>query len=225
MESLVQPKYSIVGLDKWINYVTGFVFRYRMLFILLFLIAIGYGVYEAVLRSADNALLKNIAVIATYGSVVIGVFYAVLNYEHKHQKDLYDIRFAKCAEAYNAICEWHRPAMVDNLKTTKQLFETKKHLILENKAKDFYEELEQNDEARAALIAILNYFESLAVGINQGILDELFVKRLFRTLMMSYFNDYSFYIMYKRKYHNAPTIWLEFTRLADNWQKGLSLTD
>lgn len=219
MENLVEPKYSIAGLDKWINYVTGFVFKYRMLFILLFLIAIGYGVYEAVICSTDSELLRNIAVIATYGSVIIGVFYAILNYEHKHEKDLYDRRFAKCAETYNTICEWHRPAMVVNLKTTKQLFESKKHLILENKAKDFYEQLEENDEARAALIAILNYFEFLAVGINQGILDELFVKKLFRTLMIGYFNDYSFYIMYKRKYQNAPTIWIEFTDLADKWQK------
>lgn len=218
MESLVQPKYSIVGLDKWINYVTGFVFRYRMLFILLFLIAIGYGVYEAVLRSADNALLKNIAVIATYGSVVVGVFYAILNYEHKHQKDLYDIRFAKCSLTYNTMCEWHRPAMMENLKTTKELFESKKHLILENKAKDFYEELEENNDARAALISILNFLETIAVGIYHQLLEEDFVKTIFKTLMIGYYNEYNFYIIYRRKFHKEPNAWVKFTALAEKWQ-------
>ncbi|TDX01002.1 DUF4760 domain-containing protein [Dinghuibacter silviterrae] len=214
-----EQKYSIGVLDGFINNCISFVFYYRLIFVFLALLAVCfYGVHEYNVSGKEDAL-KNLCFVLTAGSIVIGIFYSILNYEKNHQKIKNDEDISKLTNAFNAAFEWTKPTMVENLKITKKMHNEHKHLCDQNKSKEFFDILEKNEEARSALVSILNYLELLAIGIEEEVLDEKMIKRYFKSMFFRYHANYEFYIKYRRKVHHSPTSWEYFTNLAEKWNR------
>ncbi len=117
---------------------------------------------------------------------------------------------------FNVALEWHKPNIVEHLKITKTMYETHKHLIEENKSSEFSEILQNDGSACASLVSIFNFLESVAVGVEFGIMDEALIKRCFKSFFISYLNDYEFYISYRRKKNKNPNAWINFTKMAVN---------
>jgi hypothetical protein len=211
--------YSIAWLERFINKSIAFVFYYRLIYVFLAVLVVatcGCHVYNT---SGKEDALKNLCFTLTAGSIITGIFYSILNYEHNHRKSKDDAKFSRLHASFNVSCEWSKPTMVENLKITKKLHNQHKHLCDENRAKDFFEILEKDEEARSALVSILNYLELLAVGIEEGILDETMIKKYFKTMFYRYLSNYGFYIDYRRKIYNNPTAWEYFTAMATKWNK------
>ena len=162
--------------------------------------------------------IKNVASVLTGGSIVIGIFYAILNYEINYYKYKKDKVFARKQASFQIASEWHKDSIVRNLKLTKKLYEKHEHLIHENKSSQFSELLDNDEEARAALLSMFNYMECVSLGISEGIHDEEFMYGFFRGIFVSYLNDFEFYILFRRKKYNNPNMWIEFTSLAGKWR-------
>jgi disulfide bond formation protein DsbB len=214
-----EPSYSIAGLDKLINGTINFIFYYRLIFVLACITIVIILMFQTVNQSAPPDKLKNAILVLTGGSIIIGIFFSLLNYEYNHNKSKRDIKTSKAILSFNTALEWHKPHIVENLKITKTMYETHKHLIESNKSAEFFDILEKDEKARAALVSIFNYLECIAVGINQGIMDATFIKTFFCSLFKSYYTDYEFYISYRRKKQNNSKAWENFTNLAQDWLK------
>ncbi|MBV4358274.1 DUF4760 domain-containing protein [Pinibacter aurantiacus] len=209
--------YQVPKVEPKVNAVIQFVFYYRLVVVMLMLctsVIIGLIVWK---QSNEVDKLKNFSLVVTGGSIFIGIFYNILNYENTYRKNHRDMKSSKDSLSFNVACEFNKPQMVENLKGTKALFETHQHLINQNKAQEFFDLLEKDEIGRFALVSIFNYFECLAIGIDQGIIDECFSKKFFKSLIISYYHDYNFFIEYKRKLNKTPTSWEHFTKLAQKW--------
>jgi hypothetical protein len=179
-----------------------------------------YGLANNVYITSDpTEKFKNLATVLTGASIFIGIFYTIINYEHNHKKNITDISEKRKHNAFMAAFEWHKPNIVEHLKVTKEMYTANKSLIDESKSGEFYNKLEEDPKARAALVSIFNYLESIAIGCKHDIMDEKFVKDFFNTLFIEYFNDYGFYIEFRRKKTGSNDIWVNFTNLAEKFKK------
>lgn len=213
-----EPSYSVSGFEKIINWLINTLFFYRLLFVTLSIVVLWVITYRVWINSDTIDRYKNISLVFAFGSIVIGIFYSILNYEHNQIKYKKDIKHSKLTLSFNAASEWHRPTMVENLKITKQLYDKNKHLIDDNKAVDFFNMLEQDEEARSALVSIFNFMECISTGVLYGILDTSFMRNYFYSVFMTYNNNYGFYIKYRRNVNNAHDAWINYTNLTQNWQ-------
>ena len=214
----VTPSYSVNGIEKIINSTVGFVFFYRLVFVFLSVIGISFVGGSVYSNSLPGDGLKNLSVIVACGSVFIGIFYSVINYEHNIIKFNLDRTTAKVSLTYSCASEWFKPSMVENLKITRQMFTKNEHFIRDNKASDFSKILDEDEQARSALVSIFNYLECVSIGIDKDILDDDFMKDYLSGVCLSYQMDYGFYIDYKRNMAKSPRIWINFTNMAQRWQ-------
>jgi len=212
--------YSVPRLEKMINWSIDTIFYYRLIFVTAAFAVLFYLAFKVWNLSDAIDNYKNIAIVFSLGSIVIGIFYSILNYEHNYIKYKNDIRTTKLALSYSASSEWHKPTMVENLKITKLLYDEYKNLTEDNKAVDFFNILEKDESARSALVSILNYFESISLGIRHELMDEEYMRNYFKTVYSLYLNNYGFYINHRRRMYNSPEIWINFTNLAEDWKKG-----
>ncbi|MDR0793895.1 MAG: DUF4760 domain-containing protein [Chitinophagaceae bacterium] len=220
MSDIDNPKYSTIGLEKIINVVVNFVFDFRMLFVFLCVIITAFFSYHVAENSNKTDEIKNLTFVITSASIFIGIFYAVLNYEHNYIKAKADKKYAQLVQSYSAFREWHSPHMAENIKiagTKSQFYLDHQQLIDEEKAKDFDDKLKEDPTARIALISIFNYFEFISIGLEDGIFDKDYTKKAFKDLFVNYFNKFSFYIRYRQNTDKANT-WSSFEKLVKGWK-------
>lgn len=212
--------YSVSGFGKIVNKVINTIFFYRLLLVTVALIILSIASYKVWNYSPSIDKYKNLSFVLGFGSVVIGIFYSILNYEHTQIKYRNDVKASRYTLSFNAACDWHRPTMVENLKITKKLYDENKHLIGDNRAVEFFNILEKDEPARSALVSIFNYLECIALGVDCEILDNEFMKKYFLTVFNMYNSNYGFYITHRRTVHNSPNAWINFTDLTKKWLSG-----
>lgn len=218
-----KSSYSLTGFEKFINQTVEFFFYYRLILVLSAIGAIIFFTIAGYRSSALEDRVKNMATVLTYGSIIIGIFYAILNYEINYYKYRKDRQLARKLSSFQVASEWHKDSIVRHLKLTKKIYERYRHLIDENKSREFSEIVDNDDEARASLLSIFNYLECVSLGIYEEIHDERFMFDFFRGVFASYLNDYEFYIQYRRKKYNNPKLWIKFTDLATKWRNPASI--
>lgn len=216
------PSYSIHGIEKSINMAVGFIFYYRLVFVIASVVIISIISNNVYHQSIEPEKLKSLSVVVACGSVFVGIFYSVINFEHNQIKFAHDQQTRKISQSYACASEWFKPSMVENLKITKLMFTKNKHLIEENKAIDFSKILDEDEAARSALVSIFNYMECVSIGIDKGILDERFMYDYLSGVCIGYVMDYGFYIEYKRNANKSPRVWINFTKMAERWKSQLT---
>lgn len=183
-------------------------------FILLILLA-------CYLHSEEPELKKSeIVKIVNSGLVIIGVMYSILTYESNQIKNRHDTRVRKSSATYNAMGEWHVSPMVDYSKICKEFESKNEYQLLKNDIEKFMQEFNSsiNSEYRKSLICILNYFESMSVGIGEDLMDEVFMRKFFRKIFFDFYDAYFPFIQERRRINNDHEIWQEFTRLVERWK-------
>lgn len=77
--------------------------------------------------------------------------------------------------------------------------------------------LEQPNDDYRCVVYLLNYFESLAVGIQEGILNEDILKKNYCSSVLRAYDRASPLIKGIRERHSRPTTYQEFCWLAERW--------
>lgn len=90
-----QSRYKLPGLENNLNKFLRFIYYYRLAFVLLALILISYLDYKVWCNYSQDDQLKNAALVLTCGSIVIGIFYSIINYEHNQLKFKHEVKASR----------------------------------------------------------------------------------------------------------------------------------
>lgn len=80
----------------------------------------------------------------------------------------------------------------------------------------------QHTKSATTIRAILNDYETLAIGVRRGILDEEFLYRFMRSPLIRDWVAASPYVIALRAQYGIPQIYVEFEGLASQWQNEMS---
>lgn len=210
---------NLTTTEKIVKFIVENLFNLR--FWILIAGAVGIFFVAREVDSDGKSTIKDIIQAITGCSVIIALFYTIITYEYNQTKFKHDIKTSKDTLSFNIALEWHRPVMVDHLKTCAEFLQNNKTLIDQNKAHDFDLELEKKEhvDQKRALLSIFNYFECISLGVKRGIMDEEFTKGFFKSIFAQFLREYQFYIDYRRKKHANSGMWCNFTELACRWEK------
>lgn len=212
-----ESRYTIPSLERFINRLIGFIFYYRLLLVFLSMVAI--VILSICVYNSSDVIdkLKNVAIILTGGSIIIGIFYSIINYEHNQIKFNHDKKSTRETLTFNTACRMHETAMVSHIKNVKLFYLNNKELFISNKHLDVAASLAEQEETRISFIIVFNYFEGIALAINQGIIDETFMKKFFKSVFRDHYNFYGSHFLFLRKENNSPDTCIHFTNLASKW--------
>jgi|ERR1035437_1169191 hypothetical protein len=214
-----ESRYRLPKFENWINRFIGFIFYYRLIFVLItvgFIYFLCVRVWDA---STPDEKLKNAALVFTGGSIIIGIFYSIINYEHNLSKFKYDVKAARETLTFTTAAKMYEADMVKYFRTVKAFYETYINLFKENKGEEINKLLIADPDTRVAFVIIFNYFEGISISINQCIMDEDFMKEFFKTIFKNYYNRYGMFLDYLRKDAGTKRIFRHFTALAERWDK------
>lgn len=205
-------------MEKAINSAIQFVFYYRLVFVLLALGLIGYGGTLVYQSSPPADQLRNSILIITGGAVVIGIFYSVLNYEHSQLTFRHHIKLSRETLTFNTTGKMHEPATIGHFKILKEFYEAHQQDFRQAAYQKVQASLKQDTEARIAFIVLFNYFESIALGVLQGIMDEDFMKAFFKTVFTEQFQLFEGFLEYLRTDTRSERLFWRFSQLAKKWK-------
>lgn len=192
-----------------------FVARYWALF---FLLAILGFITNKVYHATGSTIRDAVAVFAG-GAVIITIFYAFINYEYAQRKFKHDIKSSKEVLSFNIAMEWQREYMTKNLEILREFYLKHKCLLENQNCNEVQSKLDKpkyNDHY-TSLLVVLNFLESVSLGVKQGIMDEEFIKGFFESVFALQYSRYNSYIEYRRSTKNAPKLWINFTDLSKKW--------
>mgnify|MGYP001793455455 FL=1 len=167
--------------------------------------------------SIGDERLKNFALILNCGSIIIGIFYSLINYEHNQLKLKHDVQSAKETLTFNTACKMHDEKMIMHFKKVRNFYIENKTLFDQSKMDEIDKRITP-DENWISFIIVFNYLESIAIGINQYIMDEDFIKEFFKSLYLELYYNYGTFIVHLRKERGVQDIFKGFTDLAINWE-------
>ncbi len=176
-------------------------------------------IFTKYLYEQGNPAYYESAKIFLGGILIIGLIYAIINYEFSLNKNVSDISIKRSLATFDIINNWHKEPLVSHINEMRK-FEKSQHFNLINGDIDELMEFmhdEKNAPLLNSLVSILNYFETIVAGMNEGILDQQYIRRYYELIMLEYYQQYSSFITKKRSNERNQKIWTEFTRLAQDW--------
>jgi hypothetical protein len=131
--------------------------------------------------------------------------------------------------AFNMCREFVSPVMVANIHRARLFYltdtlmqEIKTILPADTEAFKSWSKRFDLHPARKSVIMVLNFFEQIAISVNNGFADEPVCRQLLKTVMLQYFTAYRPYIAYRQHdAANGSATFLEnFESLAIRWSGG-----
>lgn len=213
------PQYRLPAMEKALNTFLKFIFYYRLVFVLLAISGIAFIIHLVWIQSASADQFKNSALVLTCGSIIIGILYSIVNYEHNQLKFRHDVKLGRETQTFNTACKMYEADMITHFKNIKLLYRNNKSLFTESKFGEIDTKFKEQPDTRVSFIVIANYFEGISIGIEQGIIDEVFMKEFFKTIWRDFYNEYGTYIEYMKVEYKSQRIFWKFTSLAKKWNK------
>ncbi|HEV8514235.1 MAG TPA: DUF4760 domain-containing protein [Cyclobacteriaceae bacterium] len=208
---------QLTNAEKVTKFLVENIFKGRFIFLIIGVIGI-YFIVKYV--SEDQSVSrKDLVQVITGCALIIALFYTIITYEYNQRKFQYDVKNSRDILSFNISKEWHDPTLVGYSKTCHEFMRQCHKILKEVDANKLHEALEapENGDQKMALLSIFNYFESISLGIKQGIMDEDFIKGFFKSVFTHYYNEYNFYILHRRVVKKNQRLWQNFTSLAQKW--------
>jgi len=192
-------------------------FSLRIIGVVIWLLITFFSAFYLKYFRSEN--IKDIVPLVTCSIIIMTLIYHMINYEHNLRKFNHDIKIARETLSFTTATEWHKPTMIEHLKTYSVKIKDLQKFIDSGNAKEFSDELSkpENDSLKASIICILNYFESISLGVKQGIMDEDFINGFFKSVFSIYYYDLNFFIQHRRKQRQNQKIWLNYTTITEKW--------
>lgn len=150
----LHPSYTFKGVEQIVNKAIAFVFYYRIVLVLVCIVILGFIGRNVWTASKPEDQLKNLAIVFTCGSVIIAIFYSVLNYEYTQIRFKHDRKNTIDTLTFNIASKSHDEKMIYHFKTLAIFYETNQDLV----AQAFSKALQENHEVRTSFAVHFNYF-------------------------------------------------------------------
>ncbi len=210
---------SYRGADRFINGFIENAFYYRLAVVFVCFLMIGSIILRIYVCYADERL-KTMAVVFSCGSVVIGIFYSILNYENTYRKNKETEINSKAILTFNTACKINEPYLLNCSKDLSIFYRTNKSAFDKREFWKIERLIVAEPNLRISFISLFNYFECMGLGIHEGIMDEHFVRGFFERIFVEHHNKYGSYLAYKRNKIHDQKLYRNFTNLAMKWEIG-----
>ena len=138
-------QYSLPPVEKAINQLVQLVFYYRLVLVLGSLAGIVYAGNYVFQVSNPGERLKNATLVVTGGSVIIGIFYSMLNYEHSQLKFRHDIKVSRETLTFTTTCKMYEQEFIRHFKLLKAFYETHRQLFVKAAFAEIQQRLKEDD--------------------------------------------------------------------------------
>jgi hypothetical protein len=190
---------------------------FKLRFWVVFIGFVIMGILGYLEFKVPHSTVKDVVSVVTGCGVIISLFYLAVTYEYNLKRFDHESKTAQNLLTFQTATEWYKEPMVTYMRDAQLFFTANNEFILCSDAKSFYDKLEEDEKAKAAIISILNFYESIAIAVNQNVMNEHFCKVFFGSIFADYYNKYLFYIEYRRKIKANRRIWNAYTKLACKW--------
>lgn len=190
-----------------------FEIKYIALIIGLLLTVVGVAIYLHWGESIPQ--VKEIMAIVGGGLALTGLLYSAMNLHHNLR--LNEQKLINERKVFSAllIAEWHKPEM-----TKLTIIGAKLRMSLKNlDARKVLEFLKQDSDAHNAMVAMLNFFEKMAICIENDVADEQLLKDFFQGIIRGYYTTLRGLIQYKRIELEDQNVCIFFEKLAVRWNR------
>ena len=203
--------------EKIIRQVIDYMFIVRYWVVLILMSGLVWFTYHVYVLPGTT--IRDAVAVFAGGSVLITVFYQLINYEYTQRRFKYDIKTSQNLLSFNVVLEWQKDYMTKHTNDLRNFWMKHKCFLEDGMPRKFQEELDkpENDGPYTSLMVVFNFLESVSLGIRQGIMDEEFVKGFFQSMFIKQYHRYQPYIEYRRRETQNPKIWENFTYLSDKW--------
>ena len=183
---------------------------FGLLFILVSVVAYYFG-FNGSPDYPTHELTKDIFSILSAEVAAIALVYTAvsINQTYEKEKKKYAGEFIKTfrSEEFTK----YNIRLRDILKElSKAATQTEKEEVLKK--------IKSEDEVIKSLGIVLNFFEEIAISIENDMADEAYLKNFFRGIVVGYFDGYRWLINERRKLNNEPYIYSKFETLANKWK-------
>ena len=207
------------GADRFINGFIENAFYYRLAVVFVCFVLMGSAILRIYLYYVDEKL-KTMAVVFSCGSVVIGIFYSILNYENSYRKNKETEINSKAILTFNTACKINEPYLLNCSKDLSLFYRANKSAFDKREFWKIERHIMAQPALRISFISLFNYFECMGLGIHEGIMDERFVRGFFERIFVEHHNKYGNYLAYKRNKNQDQKLYKNFTKLARKWENG-----
>jgi hypothetical protein len=165
----------------------------------------------------------------SFGCVTIGLLYNATslryNYEInkiKFEKEEDDAEKDKIRFTYQLTSEWFKADMAMNAEIVRRFISPYKGKLKQaTQLQEFKVKLMADESLviRKSLISNLNYFENLSLLLADNIIDEVILKKCFRTLFTQYYDNLKEFIEDEQRENNGGNskIFINFVTLCKKW--------
>ena len=81
-------------------------------------------------------------------------------------------------------------------------------------------EIDQNNDLKSEVTNILNFFEEMALSINDNFVDEDILRSFLRGIVFTYVETFSYWIDHRRDLVKNEKIFQSVTELCEQWKNG-----
>lgn len=217
MASPPQSRYKLPQVEDTLNKFLKFIYYYRLLFVVIALALISYIDYKVWINYAKDDQLKNAALVLTCGSIIIGIFYSIINYEHNQLKFKHEIKASRDLLTFSTACKMHENELMCNFRNVREMYALNEDYFFQSKWQDVEKLWKESPDTRTSFVIVFNYFEAISLGIEKEIMDEEFMKGFFKTIFREYSSKYGTYLEYIRNKEKNERIFQHFTKLVIKW--------
>jgi hypothetical protein len=190
----------------------------KYIYIFLFLILVlGFIIFKFIYY--DNDIIFGIIDVMAYltGSVaILTLLYHAFGLESSHQFHRDNLAHQKHQYSYEIISKINEPEFAETLQLFHEIKSQKDYFFSEN-IDNFKAFLKKNGSKRAKVIMLLNYFEHIAILVENNHVEEEIIKDGFKTLFVNSYSVMKPYIDYRQETHRKS--WYLYECLAEKWSK------
>ncbi len=117
------------------------------------------------------------------------------------------------------IQRWNDPENLRFRRVAGEIYQSFEKQPLAYRESFIVKHLEDNTKERQDITNLLNFFEEIAICIEEGIVKEELLIKFFKSILFSFYEVYYPYIQDRRKKKESYKIYKSLTDLCERWSK------
>ena len=120
------------------------------------------------------------------------------------------------------ISEWYKEDMATNSEVSRKFLQPYKGRLNEPKTLAYFKrdlDIEENINIRKSLTSVLNYFEHLSLLCADHVIDEIILRKAFRTAFLTYYTTLKEFIEDEQRGNSGANskIYINYVSIIQKW--------